>query len=167
MQRRATPLKVALLVAATLGTASTVLAQDDDTAATETNKKMSETASEPADTQVTLGGMRVSIDPVTGDLRPLTPAEANRMAREMRQMFAPRTLGEPIERRDGTRSLVVAPNVLRFSVARIGEDGRAEIDCVDGEESATEFLGTPATPSLDTLEPHHHGQRSDSETQEQ
>lgn len=94
---------------------------------------------------VDLGGLRVAIDPETGDLRPLTKQEAARLAREMRRRFAPRDIGEPTLRPDGAMSAVVVPNVLRFSVAKIQDDGTVALDCTEGNEDAIEHLTHSAT----------------------
>jgi hypothetical protein len=93
---------------------------------------------------VTLGGVRIAIDPKTGDLRPLTPAESKKLADEMRRRFKPRDLQSPTLRPDGAMSAVVAPNVLRFSVARIRPDGSVTTSCVEGSRKAVEQLTTPA-----------------------
>jgi hypothetical protein len=53
---------------------------------------------------VTIGAMRVAVDPKTGDLRPLTPAEARKLADEMRRLFKPRELTAPTQRPDGALS---------------------------------------------------------------
>lgn len=101
---------------------------------------------------VTLGGVRIAIDPKTGDLRPLTPAEAKKLADEMHRLFKPRDLQSPTLRPDGAMSAVVAPNVLRFSVARIRPDGSVTTSCVEGSRKAIEQLTTPA-PAAQPAQP--------------
>jgi len=89
---------------------------------------------------VHLGSLRVAVDPETGELRPLTKQEAARLANEMRKLFKPRDIGEPTLRPDGAMSAIVAPNVLRFEVATVQDDGTVSLDCTDGTEDAIEHL---------------------------
>lgn len=95
--------------------------------------------SDSEETTVTVGSVTVGVDPRTGDIRPLSAAEAARLSREMRRLFKPRAL-ERVARPDGTLSAIVSPNVLRFSLARIEADGTVSRTCAPGQESALEFL---------------------------
>jgi hypothetical protein len=95
---------------------------------------------------VTIGSMAVGVDPKTGEIQPLTKAQAAKLAAQMRTLFKPRAL-KRVENPDGSLSAVVAPNVLRYSVARIEADGRVSRDCVPSDEAALEFLArATATP---------------------
>ena len=99
-------------------------------------------ASSPDETPeatVTIGGMRVGVDPETGEIQPLSKAEAAKLAREMRKLFKPRKL-ERIENSDGSLSAIVSPNVLRYSVARVEADGTVSQDCVESPDAALELL---------------------------
>jgi hypothetical protein len=96
-------------------------------------------AKEPAETTVTVGSVTVGVDPKTGDIRPLTAAEAARLAREMNRLFKPRELRR-VQNPDGSLSAIVSPNVLRFSVARIEADGTVSRECAPSQETALEFL---------------------------
>ena len=111
----------------------------------DTARQSDRAEAEPAETTVTVGNVVVGVDPKTGDMRPLTAAERASLAREMRRLFKPRDLHR-VERGDGSLSAVVAPNVLRFSVARIGKEGTVSRSCEPGQESALEFL-TAAAPA--------------------
>jgi hypothetical protein len=104
------------------------------------------------ETTVTIGSVAVSVDPKTGEMRPLSRAEAARLAREMRKLFKPRKL-ERVENADGSLSAVVAPNVLRYSVARVGPDGKVSRTCVEGDKAALGFLsGAPSKPTTPSEE---------------
>jgi hypothetical protein len=106
------------------------------------------------DVKVQLGSLQIAVDPQTGDLRPLTKQEANRLANEMRKRFPSRVIGEPKVRPDGSLSAVVMPNILRLSVANIGSDGKVQIECAGSTEDAIEHLthlaqdATPAKPAV-------------------
>lgn len=94
---------------------------------------------EAPEATVTIGGMQVGVDPETGEIQPLSKAEAAKLAREMRKLFKPRKL-ERIENADGSLSAVVSPNVLRYSVARVEADGTVSQDCVESPDAALEFV---------------------------
>jgi hypothetical protein len=104
-------------------------------------------AAKAGDTLVTIGGMRVAVDPKTGDLRPMTPAEARKLQDQMRKLFPERVVDAPTVRPDGSLSAVVAPNTLRFSVARVGAGGRLEIECTDGPGAALGYLKKAPSPT--------------------
>jgi hypothetical protein len=113
----------------------------------------STTAAKQAErTAVTIGSVAVSIDPRTGEMQPLSRAEAARLAREMGKLFKPRKL-ERVVNADGSLSAVVAPNVLRYSVVRVRPDGTVSRTCVDSEKAALEFLsGAPAKTTASSEE---------------
>jgi hypothetical protein len=126
------------LVALSLAVAGVAGASDGDK--TSNADKQAAKATENGQAYVTIGGLRIAVDPKTGDLRPLTPAESKKLADAMRKKFKPRDLTAPTVRADGSLTAVVAPNVLRFSVARIGPDGRVSTICADGTKEAIESL---------------------------
>lgn len=93
---------------------------------------------------VTIGSVSIAVDPETGDLRPLSRAEARELAREMRRLFKSRDL-QLEEAGDGVLSAVAAPNVLSYTVARVGEDGEPVLECAPGREAAIEQLTRAAS----------------------
>ena len=99
--------------------------------------------------EVALGDLRIAVDPKTGELRPLTPAEARRLTDEMKKRFPAREI-ELTQRPDGALSSVVAPNLLTFSVARVGRDGKLEKSCAGSPAQALERVQSaaqaPSTP---------------------
>ena len=105
-----------------------------------------------ASVEVNLGAMSVAVDPQSGALRPLTREEARELARQMRQLFPPRTLKAPTVNPDGSLSAVVMPNFLRYSVARVQSDSKVALQCADSREGAIEFLTSPAAEA-DTHSP--------------
>lgn len=119
-------------------------AEADDQKAPPAAAQSESATNDAAETKVTIGSVTVGVDPKTGDIRPLTAREAARLAREMNRLFKPRQL-KRIENPDGSLSAIVAPNVLRFSVAKIEADGSVTRECAPGQEAALEFL-TRAEP---------------------
>lgn len=95
--------------------------------------------------EVAIGDVRIAVDPKTGELRPVTPAEARKLENEMRKRFPARVL-ELKRGPDGTLSSVVAPNVLSFSVVRVGPDGKLTTSCASGVDESLERLKA-ATPA--------------------
>ena len=93
--------------------------------------------------EVALGDLRIAVDPKTGELRPLTPGEAKKLQDAMRKRFPAREV-ELTRRPDGALSSVVAPNLLTFSVARIGEDGKVTRTCAGTPEEALEVQQSAA-----------------------
>jgi len=133
-------LAVAAMAATGLGVA--VAASQDSSA--ETVSEADSTKDEVQPIPVTLGGLQVSVDPETGELQPLSKAEARALADQMRRMFPPKTIDEATVRPDGSLAAVVVPNVLRLSVARVRSDGKVSLDCTDDLEGAIQFMTQPA-----------------------
>ncbi len=113
------------------------------------NSAVEAIAMEPSheNVMVQIGAAQVAVDPATGDLRPLSKAEAKKLAREMRKMFKPRQVDEPTLRSDGALSAIAAPNVLRFSVARVQGDGTLAVEHADGVETAINLMTETQTTS--------------------
>ncbi|REJ75802.1 MAG: hypothetical protein DWQ36_08810 [Acidobacteria bacterium] len=91
-------------------------------------------------------GMQVWIDPVTGQMRPPTPAEAAKLSAEMRKLFGARSQrGEqPQSVREqtlanGTVMLELGLGHLDFSVVHQRPDGSLEYGCVDDSHRALSF----------------------------
>lgn len=113
----------------------------------EEGRKPAEEGQKPAEEKsvdVTIGSVSIAVDPETGDLRPLSRAEARELAREMRRLFKSRDL-ELKEAGDGVLSAVAAPNVLSYTMARVGEDGEPVLECAPGREAAIEQLTRAAS----------------------
>jgi len=134
--------------AALAGGVALALPQGGDEAEQKASPAAQSLRSESAANQatVTIGSMAVGVDPKTGEIQPLTKAQAAKLAVEMRKLFKPRAL-QRVENPDGSLSAVVAPNVLRYSVARIEADGTVSSECAPSQEAALEFLArAKATP---------------------
>ncbi|GAA0764758.1 hypothetical protein LRH25_09870 [Ideonella azotifigens] len=85
-------------------------------------------------------GLRVSIDPVTKRIRPLTPSEADALgAAAATAAKAPRAetvLQGIVSRTTGARGIVMGPEHMSYSRAAIGANGKLATDCVDGDDAA-------------------------------
>lgn len=90
-------------------------------------------ASESQDTSVVIAGMTISIDPKTGRMRPLSPAEAKQLGDAMRANLSarPRLQQRPRMLAGGTTAYVLDASQLKFAVARTAGDGTVAAQCVD------------------------------------
>ncbi|HSI51310.1 MAG TPA: hypothetical protein VLA61_23845 [Ideonella sp.] len=96
----------------------------------------SDTPAAPASASST-DGLRVSIDPVTKRIRPLTPSEADALgAAAAKAPRAETVLQGIVSRTTGARGIVMGPEHMSYSRAAIGANGKLATDCVDGDEAA-------------------------------
>ncbi len=113
-----------------------------------------EAAIQPANEHVTVpfAGMQIAVDPETGRLRPPTAVEAAKLAAGMRKMF-----GKPVhsksgpqvtEHADGMLSAVIAPDLIRYSVLHINEDGSRTQECLKSPGGLEALIET-TNPSSD------------------
>ena len=115
----------------------TALASPGDDEKSTTQNAASDT--EARDSTVAIGHLTVAIDPKTGRIRPLTKAEAAKLALEMRKLFKPREL-KRVAHPDGSLSAVVAPNVMEYALVRIEADGTISQTHADSEKEALKFM---------------------------
>jgi glucose/arabinose dehydrogenase len=105
-----------------------------------------ETAANAQATGATAAGMRVAIQPESGDLVPPSPeqaAELDALAGTPKATEPPRVEVLP----DGTVLVDTRGRLESYSVARIGADGRIETGCTPDVDAAKRFLnGQPAIP---------------------
>lgn len=97
---------------------------------------------EPSAAPPALADAKVGIDPVTGELRAVTPEEDAVLRGQMRAFWA--RFGDIEHRvkkdeRTGVHSYVVAPTQMRVAIATIGTDGRLAWDCAGAETDPDRF----------------------------
>jgi len=91
-----------------------------------------------ATTETPSAGMRVAVDPATGQIRPMTADEAKAldalsMASARRAAAAaPRTF----KTASGATGVALDDSHMVYSVATVGADGKIELECVTGAEHA-------------------------------
>jgi hypothetical protein len=78
--------------------------------------------------------MKVGKDPAEKTIRPLTKKEDKVLSDRLQKKLKDYPPHQLKTRGDGTKSLVVAPQFLNFSVATIGKDGKVTHTCVKGEK---------------------------------
>jgi hypothetical protein len=91
---------------------------------------------------VKVAGRDVQVDSQTGQIKPLTPQEAQQLAEGLRGMLNQSTEGlVQVTHADGSVSMDLEGRFQNVMVARIDEDGTLTQSCVDNPQSAASFFG--------------------------
>jgi hypothetical protein len=91
---------------------------------------------------VKVAGRDVQVDPQTGQIKPLTPAEAQQLADGLKTMLNKSTEGlVPEKHPDGSTSIDLQGRFQNVAVARVNADGTLEQSCVDEPLAAAQFFG--------------------------
>jgi len=86
-------------------------------------------------------GQTVVLDRQTGQMRPLTPQEAKRLAEGLKQMLSQSTEGlVQIHNADGSVSMDLQGRFQSVMLAKVEADGTLSQACVDNPESAAAFF---------------------------
>ena len=112
---------------------------------TPTITKTSATAATSANhTYVTrrVAGQNIQIDTQTGQIKPLTPQEAQRLAAELAPMVDHSSEGlTAVRQADGSISMDLQGHYQSVAVARVNSDGTVDQSCVDNPDAAGKFFG--------------------------
>jgi hypothetical protein len=91
---------------------------------------------------VKVAGQDVQVDGQTGQIKPLTPEEAQKLAAGLSQMVNQSTEGlEQVQHEDGSVSMDLQGRFQNVTVARVNQDGSVAQSCVDSPEAAGAFFG--------------------------
>ncbi|MEP6568587.1 MAG: hypothetical protein ABJC10_02345 [Acidobacteriota bacterium] len=100
--------------------------------------------SQPIDAHANLrlrGGKSAPLDPQTGQVRPLTQEEAQRLAASIKQLVNQSTDGlQTVHHPDGSISIDLQGRFQNLAVAKLDENGQVVQSCVDNPESAAAFF---------------------------
>ena len=122
-----------LLAAAVLVLIGTMVAIADQDA----GKDKSRSDQKLADTHVTVGGVKVAIDPKTGRLRPPTPEESRALGEALRQRFTtPSQPLQAIQAENGALALELPEEFDETAIFRTYDDGTEAIECMSASEAA-------------------------------
>lgn len=89
-----------------------------------------------------LAAQQIQIDPQTGQIRPLTPAEAQKLADGMKELVSQSSDGlVPVQRPDGLVSIDLQGRFQSVAVAKKVEGDNIAQSCVDSTEAAADFFG--------------------------
>jgi hypothetical protein len=93
-------------------------------------------------TTVKVAGQDVQVDGQTGQIKPLTPEEAQKLAAGLGEMINQSTEGlEQVQHEDGSVSMDLEGRFQNVTVARVNTDGSLSTSCVDNPEAAGAFFG--------------------------
>ena len=86
-------------------------------------------------------GTPAPLDPQTGQVRPLTQEEAQRLAAGIKELVNQSTDGlQSVRHADGSVSIDLQGRFQNIAVAKLDEDGNLVQSCVDNPESAAAFF---------------------------
>jgi hypothetical protein len=91
---------------------------------------------------VKVAGRDVQVDSQTGQIKELTPEEAQKLAAGLKQVINQSTEGlVQVEQPDGSVTMELDGHFQNVAVARVNEDGTVTQGCVDNAQAAGEFFG--------------------------
>ena len=131
---------VAVIVAVT---AITVISRQKERTTQAANREPAKTAASTTRTFVTrrVGNQDIQVNPQTGDIKPLTQEEAQRLANGLAPMLDTSTDGlTQVRHADGSVSMDLQGRFQNVTVARINADGAIEQSCVDNPRAAAKFF---------------------------
>jgi uncharacterized membrane protein len=130
---------VALLAIAAVTVVSRQHARANEATASERNLQV---AKDAKFTTVKVAGQDVQVDGQTGQMKPLTQEEAQKLAAGLADMVNQSTEGlEQVQHADGSVSMDLKGRFQNVSVARINQDGSVTQSCVDNPQAAGAFFG--------------------------
>jgi hypothetical protein len=89
-----------------------------------------------------IDGQEIQIDTQTGEIKPLTAQEAEKLAAGLKPMLDQSTEGlVQMRRTDGSVSMNLEGRFQNVTVARINKDGTISQSCVDNPRAAGKFFG--------------------------
>lgn len=93
-------------------------------------------------TKVKVGNQEVFVDSQTGQIKPLTPQEAQELAQSLKGMLNKSSEGlQEVQNADGSVSIDLQDRFQNVVVARENEDGTLSTSCVDNPRAAANFFG--------------------------
>ena len=87
-------------------------------------------------------GSPVALNAQTGQIRPLTQEEAQKLGAELKQLVNQSTDGlKSVQNADGSVSMDLQGHFQNIAVAKVDENGQLVQSCIDNPETAAEFFG--------------------------
>lgn len=131
---------VALVVAVT---AITVISRQKGRTTQAANREATKATASTTRTFVTrgVGNQDILINPQTGEIKPLTQEEAQRLANDLAPMLDNATDGlTQVQHADGSVSMDLEGRFQNVTVARVNSDGTVDQSCVDNPRAAAKFF---------------------------
>lgn len=89
---------------------------------------------------VKVGGQDIQVDSQTGEIQPLTPQEAEKLAAGLKPMLNKSSDGlVTVQHPDGSMSMDLQGHFQNVAVARVNKDGTVSQSCVDNPRAAGAF----------------------------
>ena len=130
---------VALLAIAAVTVVSRQRARANGATAAERNVLV---AKDSRFTTVKVAGQDVQVDSQTGQIKPMTPEEAQKLAAALKKMVNQSAEGlVQVQHADGSVSMDLEDRFQNVTVARVNKDGSVTQSCVDNPQAAGEFFG--------------------------
>jgi hypothetical protein len=105
-------------------------------------ERSAQVANKPNYVTVKVAGQDVQVDGQTGQIKPLTQEEAQKLAAGLGQLVNQSTEGlEQVHHEDGSVSMDLKGRFQNVAVARINQDGTVSESCVDNPQAAGAFFG--------------------------
>jgi hypothetical protein len=142
-QRRSSTITV-LVAALVVAVAAITVASKQLAKSKSSNSSAHSIAAEIGEKYVTVkvAGRDVQVDPQTGQIKPLSPEEAQKLADGLKTMLNKSTDGlKQVHHADGSVSMDLKGRFQNVVVARKNADGTLEQSCVDEPEAAAQFFG--------------------------
>lgn len=150
-QSRRTALTIVVATILVVAGAVTVISRQTAKATADASAQEKKTPMTKAETKnaanktyvtVKVGGQEVQIDPQTGQMKPLTPEEAQKLATGLKQVINQSSDGLVQEQQpDGSVKMDLDGHFQNVAVARKNDDGTVAQGCVDNAQSAGAFFG--------------------------
>lgn len=137
-------LLIAAVAAVLVATAITVISRQKGVTKASVNRAETTPKATAVKTYVTrrVGGQDIQIDTQSGEIKPLTPEEARKLADGLAPMLDNSTDGlEQKLHSDGSVSMDLEGRFQNVTVARINKDGTVAQSCVDNPRAAAKFFG--------------------------
>ncbi|MGQ0761239.1 MAG: post-PEP-CTERM-1 domain-containing protein [Acidobacteriota bacterium] len=141
--RRRRLLFVAAFAVILVVTAITVISRQKARATETVNRVEDKAAAAPARTFITrrVGNQDIHINPQTGEIKPLTQEEAQKLANGLAPMLDDSADGlVQVKHADGSVSMDLEGRFQNVTVARVTADGTIEQSCVDNPRAAAKFF---------------------------
>ena len=98
-----------------------------------------------------VGGQDIQINTQTGQIKPLSPQEAQKLAEGLAPMVDNSSEGlTPVRQADGSISMDLQGHFQSVTVARVNTDGTVQQSCVNNPEAAGKFFGIDPRVIRDT-----------------
>jgi hypothetical protein len=132
---------IGVIAVLALGAVTVISRQRGQAKTSEPSPALAASKQQPNFITVKVAGRDVQVDPQTGQIKQLTPQEAQQLAEGLKGMFNKSTEGlVAVREPDGSLSMDLQGRFQNVTVARTNGDGSVSQSCVDNPEAAANFF---------------------------